>query len=341
MAHRDIVVIGASRGALAVLRKLVAALPPEFDAAICIVLHIGRHHSILPELLSRSGPLKATHPEHGEPMQRGRIYVAPPDRHMVVRDGKFRLLNTAAENFARPAADPLFRSAAAEYQARVVGIVLSGDLDDGAAGLAAIRARGGYAVVQDPDACEAPSMPRSAICAAGADAVAKPDELPRFVHAAVHGAARRGEPVMTNRPDLDREAQLAESLTVRPEELDEIGERSALTCPTCNGALWQMYDEQPLRYRCHTGHAFSSLSLEEASEQSVDDSIWKAIRAVHERIIFARERRRWAERIGNSFEVAVEQARIDENEKLAEILRTATRVLERAVEPQDPQRAAS
>ncbi len=326
MAHRDIVVIGASRGALTVLKKLVAGLAPDLDATVCIVLHIGRHHSILPELLSRAGPLKASHPQQGERMERGRIYVAPPDRHMVVREGKLRLLDTAAENFARPAADPLFRSAAAEYRKRVVGVVLSGDLDDGAAGLAAIRARGGYAVVQHPDSSDAPSMPHSALAAAGADAVAGPDDLPHVLQAAVRGAETHEAHSMTDRPDLDREAQLGECLRVLPEQLDEIGERSALTCPSCNGVLWRMYDERPLRYRCHTGHAFSSLTLEEANEQSAENAIWSAIRAVHERLIFARERQRWAERAGNDVEMALEQARIDENEKLAEILRAATRV---------------
>jgi two-component system chemotaxis response regulator CheB len=210
----------------------------------------------------------------------------------------------------------------------VVGVVLSGDLDDGAAGLAAIRARGGYSVVQNPDESEAPSMPRSAIAAAGADAVAKPDDLSHILQAAVLGAGRRKELPMTDRPDLDREAQLAESGLVEPDALDEIGERSALTCPSCNGVLWRMRDDRPLRYRCHTGHAFSSLSLEEANEQSVEDAIWSAIRTVHERIILARERRRWAEHAGNEVDIALEQARIDENENLAEILRTATRIQE-------------
>jgi two-component system chemotaxis response regulator CheB len=326
MAHRDIVVIGASRGGFSVLRKLVASLAADLDATVCIVLHIGRHHSILPELLSRAGPLKASHPVQGERLERGRIYVAPPDRHMIVHDGTFRLLDTAPENFARPAADPLFRSTAGEYRARVVGIVLSGDLDDGAAGLAAVRQRGGYALVQQPEDSEAPSMPQSAIAAAGADAVVTADDLPQALHAAVQGAARREEHPMINRPDLDREAQLAENAVVLPEQLDEIGERSALTCPSCNGVLWRLRDERPLRYRCHTGHAFSSLSLEEASEQTVDDTVWRAIRAVHERIIFARERQRWAQRTGNLAEMTLEQARIDENEKLVEILRTATRV---------------
>ncbi|MEC5406108.1 chemotaxis protein CheB [Paraburkholderia sp. MPAMCS5] len=326
MEHRDIVVIGASRGALPVLRMLVSNLPPDLKATLCIVMHIGRHRSVLPELLSRWGPLRATHPVHGEAVQSGRIYVAPPDRHMILRGGLVRLLDTATENFARPAADPLFRSAAVEYQARVIGVVLSGDLDDGAAGLASVRARGGYGVAQDPDDCEAPSMPRSAIAAGGADAVVKANDLANVLHAAIKGEIRREEHPMTNRPDLDREARIGESGLVSPQELDQIGERSALTCPSCNGALWRLRDDRPLRYRCHTGHAFSALSLEEASAQGADDAIWGAIRAVHERIIFARERRHWAQRVGSDADVAVEQARIEENEKLAELLRAAAGV---------------
>ncbi|MDR5856578.1 chemotaxis protein CheB [Caballeronia sp. LZ062] len=324
MEHRDMVVIAASRGGLPVLKLLVTQLPPDLDATICIVLHIGRHHSILPELLTRWGSNKACHPKHGEAVQRGRIYVAPPDRHMVLRDGKLCLLDTATENFARPAADPLFRSAAVEYRSRVVGVVLSGDLDDGAAGLASVRARGGYGVAQDPDDCEAPSMPRSAIAAGGVDVVAKLDELTAVLRAAVNGAKRRKEHPMTNRPDLDREAQIAESGLVAPQVLDEIGQRSALTCPSCNGTLWRLNDDRPLRYRCHTGHAFSVLSLEDATAQKADDAIWSALRAVHERIIFARERQQWAQRAGNEADVAVEQARIDENEKLADLLRSAS-----------------
>jgi two-component system, chemotaxis family, protein-glutamate methylesterase/glutaminase len=328
MDHRDIIVIAASRGALPVLKVLVTNLAPNLAATICIVMHIGRHRSILPELLSRWGPLEAIHPSNGEAVERGRIYVAPPDRHMVLRDGTLRLLDTATENFARPAADPLFRSAAAEYTTRAVGVVLSGDLDDGAAGLAAIRARGGYAVVQDPDDCEAPSMPRSAIAAAGSDAIATRDGLSQVLHDAVMGAGRSKEHDMTNLPELDREARIAERGLATPDDLDQIGERSPLTCPSCNGTLWRMRDDRPLRYRCHTGHAFSALSLEEASAQETDHAIWSAIRAVHERMIFARERQQWAHRVGSESDVALEQARIEENEKLAELLRAAAGVRE-------------
>lgn len=323
MDHRDVVVIAASRGAIPVLKRLVSALPADLPAAVCVVLHIGRHKSVLPEMLSQWGTLRAQHPESGELLAPRKVYVAPPDRHMVLLNGKVCLLDTAAENFARPAADPLFRSAAMEYGKRVVGVVLSGDLDDGAAGLAAVHARGGYCIVQDPADCEAPSMPRSALAAAPADALATADQLASVIGAAVSGAKRREEVKVSTRPDLDQEAQIGNKGVVPPEELDQIGERSPLTCPNCSGTLWRMRDEHPLRYRCHTGHAFTSLSLEEGTAKRAEDGIWSAIRAVHERIILAEERRRWAEHAGSADDVAIEKTRIEENQKLAELLRAA------------------
>lgn len=328
---RDIVVIAASRGAVPVLRVLVERLDPDPRVILLIVMHVGRHPSILPDLLTSWGRIPAFHPAHGESMQRGNIYVAPPDRHMVVRGNTLCLLDTAAENFSRPAADPLFRSAAREYRERVVGVVLTGDLDDGAAGLAAVGARGGYLVVQDPDDCEAPSMPRCAMAAVGVDAVSTREALPDMLRAAIEGVPRREETIMAkrmpgNRPDLDREAAISEGGLAEPAALDEIGERAALTCPSCHGALWRLRDDQPLRYRCHTGHAFSSLSLEDANAQNADDAIWGAIRAVHERIILARERLAWARRASQHADAEREQLTIVENEKLVELLRPAVRI---------------
>lgn len=321
--RRDIVVVAASRGSLPVLKALAKGLTTDLEVAVLVVLHIGRHRSMLPELLMKWGRLPAHHPQHGEAIRHGRIYVAPPDRHMVVRGDSVCLLDTAPENFCRPAADPLFRSASAQFKERVVGIVISGELDDGAAGLAAVGARGGYRIVQVPDDCEAPSMPRSAIAAAGADAIVRQDELADALRAAVKGAARRKESTMSNLTDLDREARIGDSGVAQPQQLDAIADRSALTCPTCHGALWRLRDNWPLRYRCHTGHAFSALSLDAANAQGATDAIWGALRAVHERIIFAQERQQWARRVGNDADVALEQSRIDENEKLAELLRAA------------------
>ncbi|HEF5152280.1 chemotaxis protein CheB [Burkholderia multivorans] len=333
MDHRDVVVVASSRGGLPVLRALVTGLPEGFPVPICIVQHIGRNRSILPELLTRWGRLDATHALHGERPHPGRIYVAPPDRHLVLRGGRLHLLDTAAENYARPAADPLFRSAAREYGPGAIGVVLSGDLDDGSAGLAAIRAHGGYGIVQHPDECEAPSMPRAALAAAGADAVATADELAHTIHAAVYGARGEEGRTMTDLRTLDDESRIAEGRFLTPQLLDAIGERSALTCPSCSGALWRMRDDRPLRYRCHTGHAFSALSLDDAEAQKAEDAIWVAIRAVNERMIFARERQEWARRTGNAEDEAIEQARIDENRQLADVLRHALHVATHGREP--------
>lgn len=322
MEPRDIVVIGGSRGAFSVLRTLAAQLPRDLRAAVCIVLHVGRHDSILPDLMSKWGSLPACHPVEGERVANGRIYIAPPDHHMRLAQGRLRLDNGPAENFARPAADPLFRSAAASYGQRVVAAVLSGDLDDGTAGLAAVRAHGGYCIVQDPADCEAPSMPRSALAAAGADAIAGGECLTEYIMAAVHGAPRREVNLM-----LTEKFHFEESLTapgvVEPEELDRIGERSPITCPECGGMLWRMHDDRVLRYRCHTGHAFNVLSLLNGREKAEEDAIWAAIRAVNERIVFARERQTWAERAGDWKQVEIEKARIDESARLIETLRRA------------------
>ncbi|MEM5327883.1 chemotaxis protein CheB [Paraburkholderia sp. JHI2823] len=324
MESRHIVVIGGSRGAFGVLRTLAARLPPDLPAAVCIVLHVGRHESALPELISRWGPLPASHPVDGERVASGRIYVAPPDRHLRLSRHRLHLDDGAAENFARPAADPLFRSAAASYGEHVVAAVLSGDLDDGAAGLAIVRAHGGYCIVQDPADCEAPSMPCSALAAAGADAIASGERLADHILAAVHGAPRREVNLMpTEKPDP--EASLDGMDVVEPEDLDRVGERSPITCPECGGTLWRMRDDRVLRYRCHTGHAFNALSLQDGREKVEEEAIWSAIRAVNERIIFARERQKWAERVGDRKEVEIEQARIDESARLLEALRSAFR----------------
>lgn len=323
MKPRDLVLIGGSRGSFSVLRALAEQWPVDVAAAICVVLHIGRHDSVLPELMSRWGNLPARHPVDGEALQAGTVYVAPPDRHMVVDHGHFHLNDGPAENFARPAIDPLFRSAAPYYAQRVVGVMLSGDLDDGAAGLAVVDAHGGYTIVQNPDECEAPSMPRAAIASATVDNVVSSHELSRAILDAIGGAARMNPESPRKSDELDVELRLAGTSITDPEALDHIGERSTLTCPDCGGVLWRLLDDYPLRYRCHTGHAYSALSLDEGHSKTLENTIWAAIRAVNERIAFAHERRKWAQRTGDRDEAAHESTRIDEGEQLAALLRGA------------------
>src|SRR5262245_61653566 len=164
MPKQDIVVIGTSSGGLAALRQLVSHLPGDLPAAVFVVQHSSPHtHSLVPSLLSRAGPLLAQHAVNGEPIRLGRIYVAPPNHHMVIEDGRVRLTQGPRENRFRPAIDPLFRTAAYTYGPRVVGVILTGALDDGTAGLWAVKDRGGVALVQEPDEAMYPSMPLSAL----------------------------------------------------------------------------------------------------------------------------------------------------------------------------------
>lgn len=252
------IVIGASSGGVAALLELAAALPKELDAVVGMVLHVGSHHSILPELLTARGTMPAIHPQDGQPAVPGTIYVAPPDFHMVFTADQVRLSRAARENHARPAVDPLFRSTALAWRERAIGVVLTGDLDDGTAGLAAIKQCGGTAIVQDPATAEEPSMPASALQNVDVDyclPLARiADTLLQLV-----GRIRNPGPIAAPEP-LHREHAVFEGKRAM-ENLSAVGQPSPLTCPDCGGSLWEINESKPLRYRCQTGHAFSARSL--------------------------------------------------------------------------------
>src|SRR5262245_29615355 len=178
VANHDIILIGASAGGVEAISALVADLPPDLRAAILVVLHLSRGRSVLPDILSRAGRLPARHPADEERLLYGRVYVAPPDHHMTLQDDRIRLQHGPTENGVRPAIDPLFRSAARSFGPRTIGVILTGSLDDGTAGLAAIKEAGGITVVQDPHEAFAPSMPRSALEFVGADHVLPIREIP-------------------------------------------------------------------------------------------------------------------------------------------------------------------
>src|SRR5262245_36886405 len=200
MAKHDVIVIGASAGGVEAISFIAAELPRDIRASIFIVLHISRGRSMLPEILTRAGRLPASHPTDGEPLQYGRIYVAPPDHHMIVQTGSVRTVHTASENGVRPAVDPLFRSAARAYGSRVVGVILTGALDDGTAGIAAIKEAGGVTIAQDPDEAFAPGVPRSAINSGMIDHILALRDIPVLLAALVEEDAP--EIVVPNGPHL-------------------------------------------------------------------------------------------------------------------------------------------
>ena len=182
MVGHDIVVIGGSAGGVEALRRICEGLPADFPAAVFVVIHISPNsRSIMPDLLSRAGRLPARHPTDEEPIHRGTIYVAPPDMHMLLRPGYVMLRRGPQENRTRPAIDPLFRSAAVAYGSRVIGVVLSGLLDDGCAGLLAIKSCGGISVVQEPNDAMWPEMPRNALAHDRVDHCVPAAELPALL----------------------------------------------------------------------------------------------------------------------------------------------------------------
>jgi two-component system, chemotaxis family, protein-glutamate methylesterase/glutaminase len=278
--HRDVVVIGGSAGAVQALDTVVRGLPSDFPAAVLIVVHSGPSSpALLPEILSRAGPLPARFADTGTPIEPGRILVAPADHHMLATRRGIVLTRGARENHHRPAVDPLFRSAAATFGTRVVGVILSGNLDDGTAGLSAVQRCGGLTVVQDENDAPYPSMPASARANVSIDHTAPAAAIARLLVRAT------GEPAgheQATRPALvEAEAAMEEGQIDDADLLDRVGERTMLSCPECQGALWELQDDV-LRFRCHVGHAYNRASLDLLKARELEDALWAAIRGFGE-----------------------------------------------------------
>jgi len=285
-----IVVIGGSFGALNALKVILADLPEDFPAAILIVTHIGSHSSMLPEILGRSSTLQVRHAIDGEPIVPGRVLLAPSDEHLtVVSDGVRSyacLVHGPKENHCRPAIDPLFRSAAAAFGTGTIGVILTGYLDDGTVGLQAVKARGGIAIVQDPAEAEAPDMPVSALRHVDVDRKLGTGAIAQALVELVGASTKRDGTGQVNAAPsgldwIDIENRLI-GRGSDMDDLEQLGKKSALTCPECNGALWEMDIGGLVRYRCHTGHAFTASVLEKLQTDAVEDALWGAIRALHE-----------------------------------------------------------
>jgi two-component system chemotaxis response regulator CheB len=281
MAGHDLIVIGGSAGSLQPLRTLVEGLPPDFPAALCVTRHTSPNtHNVLPLLLSKAGPLPASEAVDGEPLRPGHIYVAPPDYHLVIAPGVLRVSRSATENHFRPAIDPLFRSAAVAYGPRVVAVLLSGGLDDGTAGLWAVKQRGGIAVIQDPHEAQHPSMPRSAQTYVPIDyCLSAADVAPLLVRLAHEPVTVEGAPPSE---EMLVETQIALQDNALEGGLLKVGELTPYTCPTCHGSLLQLKAGRFVRFRCHTGHAYSARSLLTELRETIDDALWNTLRAVEE-----------------------------------------------------------
>jgi len=312
-----VVVIGASAGGVEALVKVVSGLDPSVEAAVIIVLHLpATGNSVLPDILRRAGSLPVVSATNGQPLEPGCIIVAPPDHHVLVEDGKIVLDRGPRENGSRPAADPLFRSAARARASRVIGVVLSGALDDGVAGLRAIKDAGGMAVVQDPNDALTASMPATALAHVPVDHVVPAGGLAQLLLRLVREVSARTADVnqSTDNPNDEREIS-------SPDEMP--GPPSSLTCPECGGVMWEDGRGDLLRFRCHVGHSYSAESMLELQGDSVETALWTALRVLQERMHFLdglanRQRKR-----GNQYAARGFDRRARAVQQRVEILRRA------------------
>lgn len=321
MAGHDIIVVGASAGGVEALMTLVRDLPAELPAAVFIVLHIpAQSPSLLPSILNRAGSLIAAHPEDGANIEYGRIYVAPPDHHLLIEEGRVRVMRGPKENRHRPAVDPLMRTAARAYGPRVVGVILTGSLDDGTAGLQAIKTRGGVAVVQDPDEALYPSMPRSAIENVAVDYCLPLSEIvPTLARLANEEAAdEAGFPVPRG---MELESRIVGMDMDALQREERPGTPSVFSCPECNGVLYELHDGDLTRFRCRVGHAFSAETMFAEQAEALETALWMALNTLEESASLSRRmmensRERGHEMIARRFEDKVREA-----EQRAEVIR--------------------
>jgi two-component system chemotaxis response regulator CheB len=279
---RDIVVIGTSAGGLEVLDRLIGQLPTDLPAAIFITQHMAPESSgsALLSVLGKHKAFACKLAVAGEPFEKGRIYIAPPDHHLLVKKTSVLVTKGARENRYRPAIDPLFRSAAVTHGPSVIGIVLTGMLDDGTAGLIAIKKCGGVTVVQDPKEAAYPEMPQSALNNLKIDhclPVAAMGRLLEKLTSEQHGKEK------SIPADIRTEALIAERVLSNVAQVNGLGKQVPYNCPNCGGVLWQMGNPDIERYRCHTGHSFTAAALLTSQTEKIEETLWISLRMFEER----------------------------------------------------------
>jgi two-component system, chemotaxis family, protein-glutamate methylesterase/glutaminase len=319
MQGHDIVVIGASAGGIEALIEITSNLPKDFPAALFVVVHLPSYGpSVLPEILSRAGKLPAAHPQHGDEIVPGRIYIAPPDKHLLLKNGHIHIAHGPRENRQRPAVDPLFRTAAISFGPRVVGVVLSGNLDDGTAGLRAIKSLGGTAIVQDLETAVYHGMPQSAIENVDVDFVLPVKDIAaKLVVLANTPVKEQPRPVSS---ELKQEADMSE-LDHELLNPDRPGNPSGFGCPECGGVLFELEDGEYFRFRCRVGHAYSPEVLMAEQNDSLDEAFWVALRALEENAVLSRRLADRARQRGHTGTLLRFEQRAEEAEQHAEMVR--------------------
>lgn len=329
MDNRDIVVIGGSAGATAPLKEILRQLPADLPAAVFVVLHIpAQGIGILSTVASAAAKLPVRQAESGMAIENGHIYIAAPDHHMLVLKDRIFLGRGPRENMVRPAIDPLFRSAALHYGPRVIGLVLSGLLSDGAAGLEAIKRCGGVALVQDPTDAISDEMPRRALEATTVDLCVPGARLGDVLSELVQEAPDAIRPIP---PDIRLEVEIAAGERIGSDNLVSIADPAPLTCPSCGGVLSQLKSRDPLRFRCQVGHAYTADALAKEQEGRVDEALRIALRIIEERAELVSRMRDNARDSGRTSVADMYQARSEEYRSYADVLR---RTVLRSLDPE-------
>jgi two-component system chemotaxis response regulator CheB len=325
MSATHAVVLGASAGGVESLREVVGALPADFPAPVFVVLHIPAYQaSSLPEILNFSGVLHACHPEDGAKIETGRIYVAPPDHHLLIERERVVVQKGPKENRFRPSIDALFRSAAYNYGPKAIGVVLSGALDDGTSGLWTIQRLGGTTIVQEPNDARFESMPLSALSQVKVDHTVPAKEIGALLSrlVAVRAPAHKAADVKL-RKRVEVELAIAVEGGAFAKGIMEMGELTPFTCPECHGVLVKLKEDKMTRYRCHTGHGYSDSALLEGVMESTGEMLWQVMRSLEEAVMIVEHMARQIENEGDKKRAKVYFRKAQELETRSKMLHEA------------------
>jgi len=330
MANRDVLAIGTSAGGVEALIFLAKRLPHQFPAGVLLTIHLPSHaRSALDELLTRAGPLPAQFARTGDVVEKGHIYIAPPDRHLLLDGDRLSLGEGPRENNTRPSIDPMLRSAAVCCGGRAIGVVLTGTLGDGASGLWAMRQAGGITVVQDPKDAAFSEMPMAALNRAKPDHVATLGDMPALLASLVHQPAGAARPLPRS---IKYEVEIARSGSngmSNIDKLDGIGRRSVLACPDCGGVMWEIDEEDLVRYRCHVGHTYTAEVMSLALDENLRRALASALRALEERVALAHKLHRQAVSGGHRLLAETWTDKAREFEREMDVIRGSIRRMDR------------
>jgi two-component system, chemotaxis family, protein-glutamate methylesterase/glutaminase len=315
----DIVTIGCSAGGVEALPIVLGKLPRDTPAAFFVVMHVAAmSESFLPGIIGRSTKMPCAHAIDGEPIEHGRIYVAPPNRHLLLQADKVVVGHGPKENRHRPAVDPLFRSAAQYFGSRVIGVILTGSLDDGTAGLQAVKRCGGLAVVQHPDDALAPGMPLSAVQYVQVDHVVPIEKMGALLKRLISKPA--GEKASAG---CHEDASIYnQGATMTKQEMEaRFGPPSALVCPECQGPIWEVTEDRHSQFRCLVGHYFSPESFVAEEAEAVERALWVAVKTLQERADLLKRLAEKSDSMAQTISAASFREKAQESQAHADVIR--------------------